>query len=111
MSALSRLLPNDFVRGRVPANPALLASAGFFVVISILCAWICAHFAPARWGRHVLWFFLLGGGDGSGRDDSQLEQGVAALVLDFMAGELAGELLDWTDAGGEEGSEDGDGVI
>jgi hypothetical protein len=57
---LSRLFPGDFVRGRVPSNNALLASTGFFIVISILCAWICAHFAPSRPGRHVLWFFVLG---------------------------------------------------
>lgn len=57
---LSRLFPGDFVRGRVPSNPALVASTGFFVAISILCAWICARFAPGRASNHVLWFFILG---------------------------------------------------
>ena len=57
---LSRLFPGDFVRGRVPSNAALMASTAFFVVISILCAWLCARFAPGRAARHVLWFFILG---------------------------------------------------
>lgn len=57
---LSRVFPGDFVRGRVPSNHALLASTGLFVVVSILCAWLCAHFAPSRAARHVLWFFILG---------------------------------------------------
>ncbi|MGD0128772.1 MAG: hypothetical protein ABSF46_25750 [Terriglobia bacterium] len=57
---LSRLFPGDFVRGRIPSNAALLASTGCFVIISILCAWCCAHFAPGRASLHVLWFFALG---------------------------------------------------
>lgn len=57
---LSRLFPGDFVKGRIPSNPALVASTAFFVLISILCAWICARFAPNRAARHVLWFFIIG---------------------------------------------------
>ena len=57
---LSRLFPGDFEKGRIPSNAALMASTAFFVVISILCAWICARFAPTRPGRHVLWFFVIG---------------------------------------------------
>ncbi len=57
---LSRIFPGDFVRGRIPANVALLASTGLFVIISILCAWVCARFAPGRAGLHVLWFFVIG---------------------------------------------------
>jgi hypothetical protein len=57
---LSRLFPGDFVRDRIPSNPALLASTGCFVVASILCAWLCARFAPSRASRHVLWFFAIG---------------------------------------------------
>jgi hypothetical protein len=57
---LSRLFPGDFVRGRVPSNTALVASTGLFVLVSILCAWICARFAPRPAARHVLWFFILG---------------------------------------------------
>jgi hypothetical protein len=57
---LTRVFPGDFVKGRVPSNNALLASTAFFVVVSILCAWICARFAPGNPTRHVLWFFLLG---------------------------------------------------
>ena len=57
---LSRLFPGDFEKGRVPSNAALIASTGFFVVISILCAWVCARFASSRAGRHVLWFFIIG---------------------------------------------------
>ncbi len=32
----------------------------FFVIVSILCAWVCARFAPGRASRHVLWFFIVG---------------------------------------------------
>jgi hypothetical protein len=57
---LSRLFPGDFVRGRVPSDTALMASTGFFVVVSILCSWLCVRFAPSRAARHVLWFFIIG---------------------------------------------------
>src|SRR5215471_4048280 len=57
---LSRLFPGDFVRGRVPSDVALLTSTALFVLVSILCAWLCARFAPSRAYRHVLWFFILG---------------------------------------------------
>ena len=57
---LSHLFPGDFVKGHIPSTNPLVASTAFFVVISILCAWLCARFAPSRAGRHVLWFFILG---------------------------------------------------
>ena len=57
---LSRLFPGDFIRGRIPSNQALLASTALFVVVSILCAWLCARFAPRRASRHVLWFCIIG---------------------------------------------------
>lgn len=57
---LSALFPGDFVPGRVPSNAALMASTGMFVLVSILCAWLCARFAPTRPARHVLWFFIIG---------------------------------------------------
>lgn len=57
---LSRLFPGDFVQGVVPSNTALLASTALFVVVSILCAALCARLAPGRAARHVLWFFVLG---------------------------------------------------
>jgi hypothetical protein len=57
---LSRLFPGDFVKGRIPSDTALMASTAFFVLISILCAWICARFAPSRAARLVLWFFIVG---------------------------------------------------
>ncbi len=57
---LSRIFPGDFVQGRIPSNHALIASTALFVVVSIVCAWICARFVPRRAGQHVLWFFLLG---------------------------------------------------
>lgn len=56
---LSRLFPGDFVKGHVPSNAALLAR-DFFVVVSILCAWVCARFAPSRPAMHVLWFCIVG---------------------------------------------------
>jgi hypothetical protein len=57
---LTMIFPGDFVNGRIPSDPALLASTALFVVISILCAWLCARFAPARADRHVFWFFVVG---------------------------------------------------
>jgi len=57
---LSRLFPGDFVKGRIPSTTPLVASTACFVLISILCAWLCARFAPGRAARHVLWFFVVG---------------------------------------------------
>jgi hypothetical protein len=57
---LSRLFPRDFVRGHVPSDNALVTSTALFVIVSILCAWICGRFAPSRAARHVLWFFVIG---------------------------------------------------
>lgn len=57
---LSRVFPGDFEKGRIPSDPALMASTAVFVAVSILCAWLCARFAPSRASRHVLWFFILG---------------------------------------------------
>jgi hypothetical protein len=57
---LSRLFPGNFVRGRIPSNAPLIASTGLFIVISVLCAWVCARFAPDRRARHVLSLFILG---------------------------------------------------
>ncbi len=57
---LSRLFPGDFVKGHVPSDNALMASTGCFVFVSVLCAWICARFAPSNPARHVLWFFVIG---------------------------------------------------
>jgi hypothetical protein len=72
---LSRIFPGDFVKGRVPSNNALIASTAFFVVISILCAWVCARFAPANAARHVLWFFVIGE-----------VMGVAAIIPNWSKG-------------------------
>ncbi len=57
---LSRVFPGDFVPGRVPSDAALIASTSLFVLVSILCAWVCGRFAPPRASRHVLAFFILG---------------------------------------------------
>ena len=57
---LSALFPGDFVRGRVPSDKALLASTALFVVISVLCAWLCTRFSPAPKAKHVLAFAILG---------------------------------------------------
>ena len=57
---LSLIFPGDFARGHVPSNPALAASTGCFIAISIFCAWACARFAPSSASRHVLWFFVIG---------------------------------------------------
>lgn len=81
---LSRLFPGDFVRGRVPSNTALMASTGFFIVISIFCAWLCARFAPGRAARHVLWFCILGE-----------VMGIAATILNWSKGYPHWYLLSW----------------
>lgn len=57
---LTRLFPGNFEKGHIPTSTPLIASTAFFFVISILCAWICARFAPSRPGRHVLWFLIVG---------------------------------------------------
>lgn len=57
---LSRVFPGEFDKGHIPTDPALMASTGLFVVVSILCAWVCARFAPRPAARHLLWFFILG---------------------------------------------------
>jgi hypothetical protein len=57
---LSKLFPGGFVKGNIPSNPALMASTSCFVIVSILCAWICARFAPRNAAKHVLWFFIIG---------------------------------------------------
>src|SRR5271166_3153843 len=72
---LSRLFPEDFVKGRVPSNTALIASTTLFVVVSILCAWLCARFAPGRAARHVLWFFIVGEA-----------MGIGAIILNWSNG-------------------------
>jgi hypothetical protein len=57
---LQRIFPGDFVDNRVPSDTALLTSTALFVLVSILCAWVCARFAPDRASLHVLWFFIVG---------------------------------------------------
>ena len=57
---LSAIFPGDFVHGKVPSQNALMASTALFIVISILCAWLCARFAPAPQAKHVLAFAILG---------------------------------------------------
>jgi hypothetical protein len=57
---LSRLFPGDFEKGRIPSTNALLASTACFALVSVLCAWVCARFAPDNPARHVLWYFILG---------------------------------------------------
>jgi hypothetical protein len=57
---LSRLFPGEFDKGHVPSDRALMVSTALFVVVSIICAWVCARLAPSKAGRHVLWFFVLG---------------------------------------------------
>ena len=57
---LSRIFPGQWERGHIPSTNALIASTTCFVLVSIVCAWLCARFAPSRPARHVLWFFILG---------------------------------------------------
>ncbi len=57
---LMKMYPGDFERGHVPSSHPLMWSTGFFIVISIFCAWLCAKMAARNPGKHVLWFFILG---------------------------------------------------
>jgi hypothetical protein len=57
---LARVFPNDFAPGHIPSDPALIASTILFAIVSIICAWLCARFAPGNPARHVFWFFVLG---------------------------------------------------
>ena len=57
---LSALFPGDFAKGHVPSDTALAASTGLFIVISVLCAWLCARFSPAPKWKRVLAFMILG---------------------------------------------------
>ncbi len=57
---LSLIFPGDFQGGHVPSSAALLASTALFVIISILCAWLCARFAPRRALQHLLLFLAVG---------------------------------------------------
>jgi hypothetical protein len=51
------------------------------------------RFQPQRLARALVLYRL--GSDGSRRDRSQLEQGLASLVLVVLVAILAGQLLDW----------------
>src|SRR5215469_16174519 len=93
---LSRIFPGDFVRGHIPSNNALMASTAFFVIVSILCAWVCARFAPNRPGRPLVLHSRRS--YGNWLHHPQLEQRMAALVLALMAPHLAHQLLDRFDA-------------
>ncbi|HET9742779.1 MAG TPA: hypothetical protein VFQ00_08520 [Terriglobales bacterium] len=57
---LSRLFPGDLATGHVPSTAALMTSTAFFIVISIVCAGLCARFSAAHAARSVLWFFVIG---------------------------------------------------
>ena len=81
---LSRIFPGDFIKGRVPSNAALLASTALFVVVSILCAWLCARLAPGRASRHVLWFFIVGE-----------VMGIAAIIPNWSNGWAHWYWLSW----------------
>ena len=81
---LSRLFPGDFVRGRIPSNVALVTSTALFALISLLCAWLCARFAPGRTGRHVLWFFIIGEA-----------MGIGATIANWSKGFPHWYLLSW----------------
>ena len=81
---LSRIFPGDFVKGRVPSDTALMTSTALFFVVSVLCAWVCARFAPGRAARHVLWFFILGE-----------VMGVVATILNWGNGFPHWYLLSW----------------
>jgi hypothetical protein len=57
---LTRLFPGDFVGGHVPSDTALAASTALFVVISLVCAWLCARFSPAPKAKRVMALMIIG---------------------------------------------------
>lgn len=57
---LTRIFPADYIAGRIPSSAALATSTAFFILISILCAALCALIAQAAASRAVFWFFILG---------------------------------------------------
>jgi hypothetical protein len=57
---LSMIFPGQYVRDKVPPDKVLMVSTACFMVISILCAWVCGRFAPGKAGKHVLAFFIIG---------------------------------------------------
>lgn len=57
---LTRIFPADYIAGRIPSTAALATSTAFFILISILCAALCAWIAQAAAARAVFWFFILG---------------------------------------------------
>lgn len=61
-----------------------MASTGLFVLVSILCAWLCARLAPGRTARHVLWFFVVGE-----------VMGIAAIIPNWGKGWPAWYWLSW----------------
>ena len=91
---LSRLFPGDFVKGSVPSDSCSRREYGVLrghldalrVALRPLCS------GPRRAPCALVFYYR--GGDGHRRDNSQLEQRLAALVLVVLAADLAGELLD-----------------
>ena len=57
---LSALFPGDFVKGNVPSDKALATSTALFILISLLCAWLCARFSPPPKWKQVLAFMIVG---------------------------------------------------
>jgi hypothetical protein len=57
---LSLLFPGEFAKDHVPSAGALITNTALFVVVSILCAWLCVRIATSRPSRRVLWFFIVG---------------------------------------------------
>ena len=72
---LSRMFPGDFVRGHIPSDTALIASTVLFVLVSILCAWLCARFAPGRACTACALVLCRRRGNGHRRDHSNWNKG------------------------------------
>ena len=81
---LSKIFPGEFVRGQVPSDRALITSTVCFAIVTVICAWVCARFAPRLPGKHVMWLFVLGE-----------VMGVVATVLNWGKGYPHWYLLSW----------------
>lgn len=57
---LHALFPKDYVQGKPIPDTLLWVSTALFVLVSILCAWICAKTAPGQVLTHIVWFFAIG---------------------------------------------------
>ena len=95
---LSRLFPGDFVKGRVPSNQCSDCEHGVFCCRLDSVRMAMRPFCSEPYRAACALVLRPRRSDGHRCHHSQLEQGLATLVLAVVAAHLAGELLDRPDA-------------